>query len=118
MAADFLYQKEKTHIFQQSFSGKVFYVEDKVRFFLLLDSELLSHSPCVLQNHIQEISYPNTAQTWFPPPKNVAQAPQNEDPAPLDGFAPAYAGDGRTTTASHDAHGKVLLMQGGVSRVS
>ena len=59
MAADFLYQKEKSHIFQQSFSGKVFYAADKVRIFLLLDSELLSHSPCVLQNRIQEIFYPS-----------------------------------------------------------
>ena len=59
MVADFLYQKEKFHILQQSFSGKVFYAADKVRIFLLLDSELLSHIPCVLQNHIQGISYPN-----------------------------------------------------------
>ena len=59
MVADFLYQKEKSRIFQQSFSGKVFYAEDKVRFFLLLDSELLSHILCVLQNRIQEIFYLN-----------------------------------------------------------
>lgn len=59
MAADFLYQKEKSHIFQQSFSGKVFYAADKVRFFLLLDSELLSHILYVLQNRIQGIFYLN-----------------------------------------------------------
>ena len=59
MVADSLYQKEKSHIFQQSFSGKVFYAADKVRFFLLLDSELLSHILYVLQNHMQGISYPS-----------------------------------------------------------